>query len=376
MQGYLFPSDKRSLTDPFQEILARVLPETKHSLLLVMPSPDDQILTAIAEEVPDTVIKRILIRKDLLNLGDSVPPDILKPETRRLIEKHRIEVRALSRLSATILFADDRAVIISGNPGGLSWGTELNVIDAQPVMDHWESQFNQAARISDATAMEIWDQYQERFWRGGTNPSDVVALYNNRGAFVDIQVRIFAGYRQMTIYPFAASNRGGEKGPVVRWKLIDSSHFQAIGKQAARIHGLKSLGMVRDTVAGAYLRRSDFSNWNQLFLERDIEFKQFIENYLSEHYSALREIALSELLAKFLIAHTELQKTQRLLPMLDEEYVEDHGREFHHQNFPSKETLQFACQARYILFGLHPDASNDQVLMKNLSSSAVSDILL
>ncbi|MCD4654983.1 hypothetical protein K8T06_13745 [bacterium] len=375
MQGYLFPMKRQGFPDPYRELLERIIPGAQHSVLLVDPSPQDELLEAIARHTGTAVTKRILIRRDILNLGDSFAPDALKPKTRRMIHDNCIEVRAISRLSARITIVDDKAMIISGDPGGnLCWGVELNVVDAQPVIDFWENRFHEASKISDAQAGNIWDIYQERFWTRAVNPLDVIALYNGRGAFIDDQVRIFSGYRQLTLHPFSSSE--GLKGPAIRWRLVNSRHYQAIGKQAAKIHGLKSLGIIRETPAGAYLPHSEIATWQHLFAEREMEFKHFVTDYLNKNYSIIRNEALQDLLNRFLAAFREMKSGQQLLPMLNDDFVEDQAREIHHRQYPDEQSLTFACQARYISFGLHPDAATDRVLMDSLSASAVSDVLL
>lgn len=377
MQGYLFPMNRKSFPNPFEELTERIIPGARHSILLIDPSPGDAVIDALLEKASPAMTIRILIRRDILNIGDAVPPDILKPETRRMIQDQRIEVRALSTLSARLIIVDDSALVISGQPGSnLCWGVELDAVDAQPLIEFWEERYDAATRISDAFAVSMWDAYREKFWWGSVDPRDIVALYNSRGTFIDVQVRIFAGHRQLTLHPFASSSREGPRGPVIRWRLVHRRHYQAIGRQAARIHGLKSLGIIRDTPAGPYLPRSEAGTWHRLFRERDQEFRAFVSEYLDGMYDVMQQEALDDLLVQFLSAFDEMEASHQLLPMLNREFVEEQAREIHHRQYPEKQILQFACQARYILYGLHPDAASDRNLMDNLAASVVSDVLL
>ncbi len=377
MQGYLFPLQRFGSPDPYRILTEKIIPSAKRSILLVDPNPADDILKLLSSTCESLVSKRVLIRRDLLNLGDSKPPDIMKPDTRHLIQKACIDIRAIGGLAARLVIVDDNAYIISGSyEADLSWGVELNPVDSQPTVDYWNRVFNHAIRITDPYAMEIWDQYLDRFWTGKVHPDDVIALYNGRGVFVDIQVRIFSGYRQITLYPFFSSIRNAPRGPFIRWKLIDSKHFRILNRHASRIHGLKSLGFVRDTPAGAYLLRSDIRTWDKLFREREQEFKQIIVDYLDKHYLPMREDAFLDLRNQYLDVLKELKKQKVLLPLVDTEFIEDEVQEIFKKHYPDKETLHYACQARYILYGLHPTAANDRKLMDNLSSSITANVLL
>jgi len=377
MQGYLFPMNRKSFPNPLEVLVEHLIPGACRSILLIDPSPDDAILNALIQRASPVMSIRILIRKDILNMGDSVPPDVMKPETRQEILDKRIEVRATARLSARLVILDDTALVISGQPGSdICWGVELNAVDAQPLIEFWEACYDQATRLSDSFAVSIWDSYREKFWSGEVDPRDIIALYNNRGTFIDVQIRIFAGHRQLTLYPFAASTRDGPRGPVVRWRLVHRRHYQAIGRQAARIHGLKALGIIRNTPAGPYLPRNEAGTWHRLFREREEEFRSFVSEYLDGMYDAMREEAFEDLRSQFLTAYEEIQSSHQLLPMMNRDFVEDQAREIHQRQYPDKQTLQFACQARYIHYGLHPDATGDRTLMEHLAASAVSDVLL
>lgn len=377
MQGYLFPLQRTGSPDPYHILMERIIPFAKHSILLIDPCPADDILNVLGSTCESIISKRILIRRDLLNLGDPVPPDIMKPDTRHLIQKARIDVRAVSGLAARLAIVDDSAFIISGYYGSdLNWGVELNPVDAQPVVDYWNSIFQDACRISDTHAIETWEHYLDRFWSGSAHPRDVIALYNGRGAFVEIQVRIFSGYRQMTLYPFSSSIRTGPRGPFIRWKLVDSEHFRILGRHASKIHGLKSLGLIRETPAGSYLLRSDTGTWDELFREREKEFRQYVLEYLDEHYDAIRDEAFRDLHDQYLGVLEDLKKEKMLLPMVDADFIEDEVREVFQKQYPDKQTLLYACQARYILYGLHPDSASDRKLMDNLSSTITANVLL
>jgi len=371
MQGYLFLNKHSSFSNPYEEIAKRLLPGACRSVLLIDPSPQDNILKLINSQVSANITKRILVCRDLHNIGFAAVPDILKPETRRMIFENSIEFRAISQLTARILIVDDQAFVISGDSTGLNWGIELGVADSQPVIDFWEAKFHEAASVSAIQAKTMWGKFQEIFWDRTVNPLDVIALYNNRGAFIDVHCRIFAGYRQMTLHPFSSPSN---IGPAVCWKLIGSRHFQAIGKQTAKIHGLKSLGIIRQTPAGAYLRHIDLPVWQHLFNERLFEFKQFIADYLSENYAIIREEALKDLSSGYIKAFREIRST--FIPVFNESLIEDQAVVFHADEFPDEQTLKYACHARYISYGLHPDAAADKMLMDNLAVSAVSDILL
>ncbi|HPQ42165.1 MAG TPA: hypothetical protein PLV45_17475 [bacterium] len=369
--------NRKSFPNPLEELTGRIIPAARHAILLIDPSPSDAVIDALIQKASPRMTIRVLIRKDILNIGDAVPPEILKPETRRMIQDRRIEVRAMGNLSARLVIVDDAALVISGQPGSdLCWGVELNAVDAQPLIEFWEDRYGAASRISDSFAVSIWDSYREKFWSGSVDPRDIVALYNSRGTFIDVQVRIFSGHRQVTLHPFSASTRDGPRGPVVRWRLVHRRHYQAIGRQAARIHGLKSLGIIRDTPAGPYLPRSEAGAWDRLFREREQEFREFVSEYLDAMYDTMRREAMDDLLEQFFSAFDELAANRQLLPMLNREFVEEQAREIHHRQFPEKQILQFACQARYILYGLHPDAASDRTLMDQLAASVVSDVLL
>ncbi|MGB3974953.1 MAG: hypothetical protein WBM02_07720 [bacterium] len=377
MQGYLFPLQRFGSPDPYRILMEKIIPSAKRSILLVDPSPADEMLKLLSSFCEPMVNKRVLIRRDLLNLGDSKPPDIMKPDTRHLVQKACMDVRAIGGLAARLVVVDDNAYIISGSyEADLNWGVELNPIDAQPAVDYWNQVFNHAVRISDTHAMEIWDQYLDRFWAGKVHPEDIIALYNGRGAFVEIQVRIFSGYRQITLYPFASSIRSAPRGPFIRWKLINSKHFKTLNRHAARIHGLKSLGLIRDTPAGSYLLRSDTAAWDKLFREREQEFKQIIIDYLDKYYSSMHDDAFQDLRNQCFGVLKELKKQKVLLPLVDTDFIEEEVRKIFQKHYPDKETLHYACQARYILYGLHPTAANDRKLMDNLSSSITANVLL
>lgn len=376
-QRYLFPVQKQGHPDPYRLLIDQWIPEAKRSILIIDPSPPDELVRAIAGTSPAAVRKRFLIRRDLLNLGDSVPPDIMKNEIRHIIQNAQIEVRAIQNLAARLAVIDDHALVISGQFGSEhNWSVELSPTDAQPLIDHWNRIFHDASRINDSQAMELWDRYQERFWSASVEPRDIVALYNSRGAFVEIQVRIFSGYRQITLYPFAVSDRDGPRGPVIRWKLVDSQHYQILGRQAARIHGLKSLGIVRDTPAGSYLLRSDTQTWDNLFREREKDFRAFVIEYLDGRYETIRKEALDNLEEQYNLVFKELKKNRQLLPMLDADFIADEVQEVFQREYPDKQTLSFACQARYILYGLHPESAADRKLMESLSASVVANVLL
>ncbi len=377
MQGYLFPLQRPGGPDPYRDLIERLIPAAKRSIFIIDPSPPDELVKSIARQSDETVTRRLLIRRDLLNIGDSVPPEIMKTDTRLLIQTSRIEVRAIQSLSARIAIIDDTALVISGHfDSDLNWGVELNFTDAQPVVDYWNRIYREAARVNDSQAMDLWDRYQEKFWSGSVHPRDVVALYNSRGAFVEIQIRMFSGYRQMTIYPFSVPTREGPRGPVIRWKLVDSQHFQILGRHAARIHGLKSLGVIRDTPAGSYLLRLDTPAWDGLFREREAEFRQFVTEYLDQNYDSIRQVAFDNLMTQYLAVFKEMKKNKQLLPLLDADFIHDEVQEVFQRDYPDKQTLLFACQVRYILFGLHPDAAGDRKLMEALSASAVANVLL
>ncbi|MBN1880459.1 hypothetical protein JW823_10145 [bacterium] len=377
MQGYLFPLHRPSNPDPYRILIDHLIPGAKRSIFIIDPSPADDIVHALSRRSADTISRRILIRKDLLNLGDSVPPDIMKTDSRHLIQTARVDVRAVQNLSARIAIIDDNALIVSGQYGSdLSWGIELDPTDAQPVVDYWNQIFHDATRVTDSQALDLWDRYQEKFWSGSVHPRDIVALYNNRGAFVEIQVRVFSGYRQLTLYPFSASDRDGPRGPVARWKLVDSRHFQILGRQASKIHGLKSLGIVRDTPAGYYLLRSDAQTWDNLFREREQDFRDFVTSYLDDQYETIRNEAIDNLSEQYMLIFREMKKNKQLLPMLDSDFVKDEVQEIVRKEYPDKQTLIFACQARYILYGLHPESAADRKLMESLSASAVANVLL
>ncbi len=377
MQGYLFPLQRPGGPDPYNDLLDRLIPSAKRSIFIIDPSPPDELVKSIARHSDETVSRRLLIRRDLLNIGDSVPPDVMKTDTRHLIQASRIEVRAIQSLSAKIAIIDDTALIISGQFGSeLTWGVELNFTDAQPVVDYWNKLFRDASRVNDSQAMDLWDRYQEKFWSGSVHPKDIVALYNSRGAFVEIQIRMFCGYRQITLYPFSVSTRDNPRGPVIRWKLVDSRHFQVLGRHAVRIHGLKSLGVVRDTPAGSYLLRPDIPAWHNLFREREAEFRLFVTGYLDQNYDVIRQEALDNLTEQYFAVFKEMKKNKQLLPMLDDDFIHDEVQEVFQRDYPDKQTLLFACQVRYILFGLHPDAAGDKKLMETLSASAIANVLL
>jgi hypothetical protein len=377
MQGYLFPLQRTGSPDPYKVLIETILPSSRQSVFIIDPSPPDDLVDILIKLDNPLLNKRLLVRRDILNAGEALPPDIMKMETRERISCSNIHVRAINRLSARLAIIDDSATIISGEYGlNLNWGVTLNPIDSQPILDYWNAVYQDAYKVSDSYAINVWDQYLEKFWSGRISPGDIIALYNNRGSFVAIHVRIFSGFRQMTLYPLSDSAQGISKGPSIRWKLIHSRHYKNLGRLSTRIHGLKSRSVIRETPAGSYLLRSDRRIWDAMFQERNVVFKEQVADYLDRHYETMRDEAFQSLDSGYKAVLNEIKKDKQLLPLIDNRFVKDEIQEIFHKHFPDKNKLLFACQAGYILYGLHPEASDDRKLMDSLSSTAATNVLL
>ncbi len=377
MQGYLFPLQRAGNPDPYRTLIEHVIPSARQSVFIVDPSPPDVLVSVLSDIKNPMIKKRLLVRRDILNTGDATPPDIMKMDTRKRISSNRIDVRAINHLSARLAIVDDQAYIISGDYGSdFNWGVELNPTDTQPVLDYWNGIYQDAYKLSDSYATDVWDQYLEKFWTGKVLPADVIALYNSRGVFVAIHVRIFSGFRQMTLYPFSEWNNCVPRGPVIRWKMVHSRHYRNLGKFSARIHGLKSLGIIRETPAGSYLLRSDRRSWDAIFQERNEDFSNHVADYLNQHYQTIRTEAFHNLDSKYRAVLNEIKQDKQLLPMINASFIEDEIQELFQKHFPDKNSLLYACQASYIFYGIHPEASGDRRLMDALSTSAASNVLL
>jgi len=102
----------------------------------------------------------------------------------------------------------------------------------------------------------------------------------------------------------------------------------------------------------------------------------FIAQYLDEHYDQIRKEAFDDLYRQFSNVSVEMKNSRQMLPILDENFIDDEVQELFLKHYPDKQTLIFACHARYILYGLHPDTIRDRKLMESLASSAIANVLL
>ncbi len=376
MEPFLFPHALSGTETPLNDLVERIIPSAKKSVLIIDPSPCSPCVRAALALSDRHVYPRILSRVEPLSIQGSSDHWSQIAAMTRAVEQGRAEFRCIQDLGVHLFVIDD-AVLLSAGPLDrmIAYAIRLDGNEAYQTIEFAETLWKSARRMTPGRLEEHRKQFEAAVSKGEVSASDVVAMINARGAFVQIHTGFYLknrgtslpsipGVEQMT----RTSADGQAVWSAPRWNFIDSIHFTRLGRLSARMHALTHRAYLHPTPAGVFLRNKDRIRWENEFDRRAERFREESSDYTRSHYASFREsarIRLEELVQRML----DSMSKQVLLPFTDLDEWKASYLETCMRLYPDVESLADSCRTWYIRFGMHPDSIRDPRL-----STLIADI--
>ncbi len=366
MIPFLFPVSKHCAPNPYETFIQEILPGIAKSLYIVDPEPAPELVQHIIQTAPRHISRRILMVFDPTYHSMPAQNPALLNNFFKPLRQCGAGLRTLPGLTARVYIFDDQAFIISGEMNSAhAFGILLPPEDAQPVIEFWEAKWKIARKIQSELLVNMSSEIFSRVVSGHVSPETAVELINRNGAFVNIHVHLFRGYRIRKILRGISGKQGsGIRLPVSR-PLIRSRHFQLLNKLSRKFYTLKRKPYLVQTPIGPFLPHRHFQRWESEFSSQRNQWIQEIGDYISGNYQQIRSESLTDL-RQALEKYYQTQSTAPQLPEISVSEAVDNMLDRYEKEFPTQKDLLASCDSVYVRFGLHPDSVTDGKLMKIL----------
>ncbi|MBN1551093.1 hypothetical protein JW979_06475 [bacterium] len=361
---YLFPAKHDSIREPYDMFINRLLPAARKSILVIDTAPPVNVLMALFHDAPQGISRRVLLDLDSLLDPEIVQTALTLQENKAVVRKSGSGIRSIENLDASLYIVDDRVLVISGKKATpFPFGILLNEQDAYPVIEYWENIWNKSKRVTEHRIQRICQTILYRAGKGNWNPKNTIELVNMQGAFIDVHVKFFQGYKKQTVkFSLPESSSTHSTGTVI-WHPVASRHFKIFKRLANRIYALKNRSYLIQTPIGPFLLNGDLPRWQHEFEERSNALKTEITAYTDGHFDEIKAEALKQLKASLKRTLNKKKEYTHLLPVNFESEVMDSIVQNQAINYPDKDMLADSTSAIFVRFGLHPDALKDEKLM-------------
>ncbi|GEM_PF-6997944 len=378
MEPFLFPHTLSGTETPLTDLLERILPSAKKSVLIIDPSPCCPCVNAALSLNSRHVYPRILSRLEPLSIQGGLDHWSQIAAMSRAVEQGKAEFRCIQDLGVHLYVVDDSVLFAAGPLDRMiTYAMRLEGSEAYQTIEFAENLWRSARRITPGRMDEYRKHFEAAVSKGEVSASDLVTLINARGAFVQVHTGFYLKNRGMSLPPIpgleqlSRAEKAGKSAWIApRWSFIDSAHFSRLGRLSARMHALTQRAYLHQTPAGVFLKNEDRIRWENEFDKRAEGFRAESADYTRSSYSSFREdafIRLEELVQRTL----DSMSKQILLPFTNLNEWKDSYLETCMRLYPTVEALADSCRTWYIRFGMHPDSIRDPRL-----ATLIADIAL